>query len=147
MAATIRQEARLPVWVVKRRNTRCEQMFSAVLPTSDIRRERASGRAEGVPLHLADAGVRHGGRDLTGRAFDQRLKLTIGAQDKSLDDRGRQNPLVLADLVDVGASSERLRVQAMTRMLIQARLAGTARFHPAPFPIFCAKPDVQRGQN
>jgi len=43
--------------------------------------------------------------------------------------------------------SERLCVQAMTRMLIQVRLAGTARFHPAPFPIFCAKPDVQRGQN
>ena len=54
-------------------------MFSAVLPTSDIRRERASGHAEGVPLHLADAGVRQGGRDRTGRAFDQRVKLTAGA--------------------------------------------------------------------
>ena len=119
----------------------------AVLQTSDIRRERASGHAEGLPFHLADAGVLHDGRDRTGRAFDQRLKLTIGAQDKSLNDLGRQNELALADLVDVGASSERLRVQAMTRMPIQVRLAGTARYHPAPFPIFCAKPDVQRGQN
>jgi hypothetical protein len=78
---------------------------------SDMGQQRASGHAEGVPLHLADAGVRHGGRDRTGRAFDQRLKLTIGAQDKSLNDLGRQNPLALADLVDVGASSERLRVR------------------------------------
>jgi hypothetical protein len=37
---------------VKRRNTLCEQMFSAVLPISDIRRERASEHAEGVPHTL-----------------------------------------------------------------------------------------------
>src|SRR5438128_1486940 len=40
---------------VKRRNTRCEQMFSAVLPISDIRRERALGHAEGVAHHPDDA--------------------------------------------------------------------------------------------
>jgi hypothetical protein len=46
-----------------------------------------------------------------------------------------------------GALSERLPLQAMTSMLIQVRLAGTGRFHLAPFPIFCAKPDVHRGQS
>jgi len=48
---------------VKRRNTRGEQMFSAVLPAADIRRERGLGHAEGVARHPADACMRPNLRD------------------------------------------------------------------------------------
>src|ERR1700688_3332283 len=42
---------------VKRRNTRSEQMFSAVPPTADIRRERRLRHAESPTLHLGDASM------------------------------------------------------------------------------------------
>src|SRR5258708_29831945 len=51
---------------VKMRNTRREQMFSAVLATSDIRRDRASGHAEGPTFHLDVARMRRGLRDWLG---------------------------------------------------------------------------------
>jgi len=42
---------------VKRRNTRSEQMFSAVPPTADIRRERRLRHAESPTLHLGDVSM------------------------------------------------------------------------------------------
>jgi hypothetical protein len=83
--------------LVPRRNIRCEQLFSTVLPTSDIRRERASEHAEDVPLHPDNTGMRPDRRDRTSRLRHRRLKLTIGTQGELLSDRGRQNSLALAD--------------------------------------------------
>jgi hypothetical protein len=45
---------------------------------------------------------------LGGLSLSQGLKLTIGASDEFLDDRGRQNSLALADLGDVVAPSRRI---------------------------------------
>ena len=42
---------------VKRRNTLSEQMFSAVPPTADIRRERRLRHAESPTLHLGDVSM------------------------------------------------------------------------------------------
>jgi hypothetical protein len=95
------------------RNTRCEQMFSAVLPGADIRRterdvrqhfprasnrfERASGHVEAVPLYPDNARMPHGLRDRTSRLRRRRLQLTVGTEGELLSDRGGKNPLALAD--------------------------------------------------
>jgi hypothetical protein len=100
---------RMSVMGLKRRNTRCEQMFSAILPTADIRRterdvrqhffgllassrfERASGHVEAVPLYRDNARMPHGLRDRTSRFRRRRLKLTVGTEGELLSDRGGQN--------------------------------------------------------
>jgi hypothetical protein len=88
--------------------TRCEQMFSAILPTADIRRterdvrqhfsglpasrfERASRHVEAVPLYRDNAGLPHGLRDRTSRLRRRRLQLIVGTEGELLSDRGGQN--------------------------------------------------------
>jgi hypothetical protein len=53
-----------------------------------------------------------------------------------------------AEAYDVMQRANRMPVlEGNHSILIQVRLAGNARFHPAPSPISCVKPGVQRGQN
>jgi hypothetical protein len=44
-------------------------------------RKQTSGQAEGVPLHLSNASVRHIQRDWPGAALGERLKCAIGTSD------------------------------------------------------------------
>ncbi len=55
-------------------------------------------QAEGPPLHLADACVRHDLRDRAGGARGQRLQLAISAFAKPLGDRGWQDAELLLHL-------------------------------------------------
>jgi hypothetical protein len=63
---------------------------------SSLNAGHASGHVEAVPLHLDDARMRRGLRDRLGPLCGQRLKFTIGAADKSLNDLVRQNSLPVA---------------------------------------------------
>jgi hypothetical protein len=55
-----------------------------------------SGQVEGVPLHLANAGMRPRLRDRTSRSLSQRHKLTVATLDEALSNRRGQNALALA---------------------------------------------------
>jgi hypothetical protein len=79
-----------------------------------------------------DARMRHRRRDRAGGALGQRLKFTIRTRDEFFNDRGRQNPLALADPDHLVVISARLPPIAVTRKVkVSSSVMGRAplRWH------------------